>query len=248
MVTISVITVAATLSVVATASFIQGSKLSQSVRITQAALLAARSRAIATRTLSTIVFYHHDSLAVPTNEFYEPAGDPIRLPDPIRFVSTRFTMSPTSSYNVVAPGYYIKTVTFFPDGSAAENLSYWVGHRYYKAGGAIVIAVVDGSKVPWGWYTGHVGYVVSWSKNSISVTASTGWWPGGRGYAVIGNELVAFAGIKAHSGYRAQFTGVTRGVGGTATQKDIMSQPVYCLGLSGVIVILGPTGQVIVNK
>ncbi|NOZ22817.1 MAG: prepilin-type N-terminal cleavage/methylation domain-containing protein [Planctomycetes bacterium] len=242
LVVISIIGIGAAMTFAIGSGFVKGNKVSQATRITQAALLEARSRAIATRLQTSMVIYHLDNLAVITDHRWVPLGQPIVLPEPCYFYvhSAQGYLAPGQAINKIAPAHYIMTVTFESTGAAIKNLprAYWNGETRC---GAIFLNIIDPTTVRFGQRGGKVQSV---DGDTIDLTGWTGEFAT-KGYAVIGSELVSYNTLGYTDSRRAQLRGVQRGLYGSGDSSNLVGKPVFTSGFCGSIMIIAATGQVV---
>ncbi|MEW6359444.1 MAG: prepilin-type N-terminal cleavage/methylation domain-containing protein [Planctomycetota bacterium] len=242
LVVISIIGIGAAMTFSLGSGFVKGNKVSQATRLTHAALLEARSRAIATRTNTSMVLYRLDNLAVMTDHRWVPIGQPVVLPDPCYFYITDGNdyMAPGWSINKIAPQHYIMAITFESTGAAIKNLpnAYW--NRATRSG-AIFVNIIDPTLVRFG---ARGGQVTSIEGDSINLNGSRWEFPD-RGYVMIGSELVSYNSVGFTIDQKAKLIGVQRSMFGSGSGATLEGKSVYVSGFCGSIMIVASTGHVV---
>ncbi|MEW6358285.1 MAG: prepilin-type N-terminal cleavage/methylation domain-containing protein [Planctomycetota bacterium] len=242
LVVISIIGIGAAMTFSLGSGFVKGNKVSQATRLIHAALLEARSRAIATRTNISMVLYRLDNLAVMTDHRWVPIGQPVILPDPCYFYiyEGKDFIAPGWSINKIAPRHYIMTITFEPTGAAVKNLpnAYW--NRETRSG-AIFVNVIDPTLVRFG---SRGGVVESLDGDTMDLSGSRWEFPD-RGYCMIGSELVSYNKVGFTASQRAKLIGIQRGMFGSGSGVKLEGQRVYVSGFCGSVMIVAATGHVV---
>lgn len=242
LVVISIIGIAASMSIALAAGFLRGNKVALATRMVQAGLMEARSRAIASKLNTSMVLYRLDSMAVLTNEKWEPIGQPIVIPDPCYFMMYEGQdYLPAGWYwNRIAPLYDIMTITFESTGTAVKNLPAAQDTSRVCRVGAIFVTIVDPSSL---WYN-RGGSVTADSGNELEL--SGGYWTfSPNGYVMVGSEFVSYNTLGSTPAGYAKLSGLQRNLFGSGTSGSLVGKSVYLTGFCGNIMVIGSTGQVI---
>jgi len=240
LVVISIIGIGAAMTLALGAGFVTGNTLAQATRMTQAYLMEARSRAIATRQYTSVVLYRFDNLAVMVDRLWEPVGQALAIPDPCFYFIYHGDdiLAAGDWYNRIAPKYDILVLTFEAGGAVIKNFPQAYRERTTRCG-AIFINVLN----PLEWRA--VGGTIA-SDDGDTIVAKGAWGPyTSKGWCVIGGELVSYQGKKSQGGGYIEFQSIQRNVLGSGDKGPLAGKPVLPAGYCGTLMVIGATGHVV---
>jgi prepilin-type N-terminal cleavage/methylation domain-containing protein len=238
LVVISIIGIGAAMTMALGAGFVSGNTLSQATRLTQAYLMEARGRAIASRLNTSVIIYRDDNLAVMTDHNWMPVGQALVIPEPCYYYiySGDDYMAPGWDINKIAPKYFIMTITFEAGGKAIKNFpaAYW--NRQTRCG-AIFIQIRNPLQ-----REGTGGSIQSDEGDSLMASGWTGWFAA-KGYCVIGGELVGYQTLTSVGAGILQINSVQRNLFGSGNEDKLKGKPILPAGLCGTLMVICATGH-----
>jgi prepilin-type N-terminal cleavage/methylation domain-containing protein len=243
---LAIIILLSTIAVVSTGPFLARNRIRYAARQAQAAILQARSYAIATNSCASVVIYSGERFCVVTDSQYVPVDAPVILPEGITFrPAASHVVSSLVWSNVVGDRVAAQTagyasqyrpftiITFQHDGTVKFVTPLPTTAR---VDGAIVICIGGVS-------AGNIKNAIGMDENIIEVTGYGNFES--RGMAVVDNEIVSYLSITYEpSGNRYVLKDVARGIY-TARRKHAANSAVYS-GSGGAILVVFPlTGGVV---
>lgn len=243
---LAIIVLLSTIAVVSTAPFLSRNRIRYAARQAHAAILQARSHAIATNSSASVVIYSGERFCVVTNSAYEPIDAPVVLPEGVLFrPASSHVVSSLQWSNVVGDRVAAQTdgyasgfrpftiITFNRDGTVKFTTPL---PDTARNGGAIVICVG-------GYSAGNIKNAIGMDENIVEVTGYGAFES--RGLAVIDNEIVSYQSITYEpSGNRYILKDVARGRY-TARRKHAANAVVYSASSGAILVVFPLTGGVV---